>query len=55
MNEQVTYIAIPLNLVHRLCRAFLEMQEQGARCTDFNLMEDLDLALERTTPVKKVI
>lgn len=40
-----TGIPILIELLERICKTFLDMQAQGARCRDVNLMEDLDREL----------
>jgi hypothetical protein len=41
--------AIPVSygLLQRILNAFLDMQSQGAKCHDENLMEDLDNELAK--------
>lgn len=40
-------IPVPMELLDRICKAFLEMQQQGATTADENLFEDLDAVLAR--------
>jgi hypothetical protein len=38
-------IPVPLTLLSRICQAFLEMADQGARTQDQRLMVDLEQAV----------
>lgn len=41
-------ILISVELLRRICQAFLDMQEQGAVCHDESLMEDLDKEIAKS-------
>jgi hypothetical protein len=40
-------IPVSVELLQRICAAFIEMQRQGAVCLDVTLMEDLDKEIAR--------
>jgi len=46
-NADALLVPVPLPLLQRICQAFLEMMNQGARTRDQHLMEDLDKVVER--------
>jgi len=41
-QKEELMIPVPLSLIQRMCSAFLEMVDQGARTTDQSLMVDLE-------------
>jgi hypothetical protein len=43
MKEGV--VEVPVELLMRFCKAFLEMNKQGVTCSDPTLFEDLDRIL----------
>jgi hypothetical protein len=47
-------VIISFNLLLRICKAFLDMQSQGAKCPDNNLMEDLDKELAKADRFNKL-
>jgi hypothetical protein len=46
-DAAMTRIPISLELLDRICKAFLDMTAQGAVCPDATLMEALDEELAR--------
>jgi len=41
------YVSVPIDLLVRICKTFLELEERGGvKASDLHLMEDLDQVLK---------